>query len=636
MSQFPDFISQGYQVIRELGHNYVGGRVTYLATEIKTQQLVAIKQFQFAQTSSSWSGFKAHEREIQVLQGLDHPSIPRYIRAFETTNGFCMVQEYKPAQSLAVPRSFDPAAIKQIAITVLEVLVYLQQRFPAVTHRDLKPENILVDEQLNVTLVDFGFARLGSGELAMSSIALGTVGFMPPEQLYNRRLSAASDLYGLGVTLICLLTGTKSTAVDSLIDEDGQIHFQTLVPQLSLRFIDWLEQMVQPRQTERYSSAAVALAALQPISVTRIPEVQLSHSDLEFTATKWNQPLTQAIFADNLVPDTLLAGSWEVAPHLSDPPHTPASHAWISISPKHFASNQVKCQVTIDPSKLLRGQTYERTIVLQSNSADPTHQLKIIVQTPPLLLSDYLSLVLIGSAALSVTGLVAATIASTQSWSTAVVFFLLMALLPVIEGNENFTLVGILTLVGAVTGTLAWMGTETLTAIGTLVGVGIGTLTTLATAEFFGAKRQLPAWVELIFLPGSLLIAGVSAVVGAIIGGFVGSLAASLLRTAVNLGGVGVVTLVGAAGGIVAFKTKSLDLKHQGLNRVATVTIPVLTVGLGISIGSWFQLSAGNAWLLLATLVTGLPLAAIILYPPIKRSRLIAKYRQAEPRLIKP
>lgn len=86
MSQFPDFTSQGYQVIRELGHNYIGGRVTYLATEVITQQPVVIKQFQFAQTSSSWSGSKAHEREIQVLQGLDHPGIPRYLAAFETTH----------------------------------------------------------------------------------------------------------------------------------------------------------------------------------------------------------------------------------------------------------------------------------------------------------------------------------------------------------------------------------------------------------------------------------------------------------------------------------------------------------------------------------------------------------------------
>jgi serine/threonine protein kinase len=66
-----------------------------------------------------------------------------------------------------------------------------------------------VDEQMNVYLVDFGFARIGSAEGAMSSVAAGTFGFMAPEQIYNRELSNATDLYALGATLICLLTQTK-------------------------------------------------------------------------------------------------------------------------------------------------------------------------------------------------------------------------------------------------------------------------------------------------------------------------------------------------------------------------------------------------------------------------------------------
>jgi putative transposase len=96
-----------------------------------------------------------------------------------------------------VPRSFAPDEIKQIATSVLEILVYLQNRIPPIIHRDIKPENILVDEQINVYLVDFGFARIGEGEVAMSSMVKGTLGFMAPEQLFNRQLTEASDLYGL-------------------------------------------------------------------------------------------------------------------------------------------------------------------------------------------------------------------------------------------------------------------------------------------------------------------------------------------------------------------------------------------------------------------------------------------------------
>ena len=76
-----------------------------------------------------------------------------------------MVQEYKNAQSLAVSRSFDPNQIKQIAVSALQILVYLQNRIPPIIHRDVKPENILLDKQQNVYLVDFGFARVGEGNV---------------------------------------------------------------------------------------------------------------------------------------------------------------------------------------------------------------------------------------------------------------------------------------------------------------------------------------------------------------------------------------------------------------------------------------------------------------------------------------
>jgi len=266
---FPNFSNYGYQVKRELGQNRAGGRVTYLATEINTGHSVVVKQFQFARTSASWSEYSAYEREIQVLRGLAHPSIPRYLDSFQTAAGFCLVQEYKNALSLASKREWKPQQIKQIAIAVLEILHYLQSQIPPIIHRDLKPENILVDDRMNVYLVDFGFARTGGGEVAVSSVVKGTLGFMPPEQMFNHQLTVASDLYSLGATLICLLTGTTSTEFGSLIDDRGRINFQQQVPQLSQLFISWLQKMVEPNFHDRYTSAEEALDALVPLEVLR-------------------------------------------------------------------------------------------------------------------------------------------------------------------------------------------------------------------------------------------------------------------------------------------------------------------------------------------------------------------------------
>ncbi|MBD2129972.1 serine/threonine-protein kinase [Microcoleus sp. ZQ-A2] len=258
-----------YKVVRELGRNQEGGRITYLATDtsLDPPQQVVIKEFRFAASGANWSGFKAYEREIEVLRGLNHPRIPRYLDSLETKSGFCLVQEYKNALSLAVRRSFTPEEIKKIAVSVLEILVYLQKRTPPVIHRDIKPENIVVDKQLNAYLVDFGFARIRGGELAVSSVAAGTPGFMPPEEQFGRTLTKASDLYSLGATLICLLTGTRSIDVGNLIDDDYRFDFKNQVPQLSPGFISWLEKMVVPNVKQRFDNAADALQGLKPIQV---------------------------------------------------------------------------------------------------------------------------------------------------------------------------------------------------------------------------------------------------------------------------------------------------------------------------------------------------------------------------------
>lgn len=266
---FPDFSNYGYQVNRELGHNRAGGRVTYLATEINSQKQVVIKQFQFAHSGASWSEYDAYQREIQVMKGLEHPSIPRYLDSFQTSAGFCMVQEYKKAPSLLVPRQWKPQQIKHIAIAVLQILNYLQTRIPQVIHRDIKPDNILVDRQMNVYLVDFGFARIGGGQVAVSSVVKGTLGFMPPEQLFNRQLTAASDLYGLGATLICLLTGTHANEIGSLMDDAGRINFKQRVTKLHPDFIKWLQKMAEPNYKQRFANAKEALDALIPLSVLR-------------------------------------------------------------------------------------------------------------------------------------------------------------------------------------------------------------------------------------------------------------------------------------------------------------------------------------------------------------------------------
>ncbi len=589
MSEFPDFSQLGYQVIRELGRNYTAGRLTYLATN-SHQQPVVIKHFQFANFRSDWYGLRAYEREIQVLQGLDHPGIPHYLNCFETTDGFCIVQQYKNAQSLAIPRSFEPDEIKQIAIAVLDILVYLQNRIPSVIHRDIKPENILVDEQLNVTLVDFGFARIGGGEVGISSVALGTLGFMPPEQLYNRQLSEATDLYGLGATLICLLTRTKSVAIDTLIDEDGRINFKSLVPQLSLRWISWLEKLVQPNPKNRYKSAFAAKEALKPIDVIRLPEANLSHSSLNLRATRLGEKLIHIITVSNPTPGTVLEGTWEVAPHPSDPPHTPEAHAWIILTPSTFSGNRVDCEVTVDTSKLMVNNFYSRNILLHTNSEPEIHNLAIKVQTALLVETKkmpYFSLALL----CVVSGFLAGLI------PTSVSFFNMMA--PWV-------------LSGAVAG-----------------ASGGATIAAATTNDKTVDWRRVRSGFLFGALLGSLITSGAMAVV--VFGAWGGWFSSNWsLLSGIIVGAVAPVLEVNL------FRAVGSGMANKGFSRKAVVATLLLSVGLGISSSLSLTLGIWNPLVLTSVLGTGLPLVGMVFYPPIKRSRLIAKYRRSEQHLIKP
>ena len=187
------FHQHGYQIKRQLSQNPLGGSVTYLATDRKTKLPVAIKQFQFAKNGANWTTYEAHQQEVEILKSLNHSHIPLYLDEFETSQGFCLVTEYKGFPSLAIGVHYSFEEIKQIATGILEILVYLQQQNPAIIHRDIKPENILIDrgQRIEVYLVGFGNATLADSYSVNNHTFEGTLGFISPEQIFKQPLTKA-------------------------------------------------------------------------------------------------------------------------------------------------------------------------------------------------------------------------------------------------------------------------------------------------------------------------------------------------------------------------------------------------------------------------------------------------------------
>jgi len=269
MSDYPNLTNYGYQIKAELGRNREGGRITWQAIALETGSAVAIKQFCFARTESSWSGYQAHSQEIEMLQDLNHPGIPKYLDSMETEDGFCLVQEYIAATPCADFRPLTIAEVKEIAGKTLDILIYLQQQTIPILHRDLSTSNILLAESLDVYLIDFGFACFDSQELSGSSVFRGTPGFIAPEQIIQP--TKASDIYGLGVVLVCLLCQKDIAEVRTftIADDPYQLDLQALVLDLELDldpdFYGWLASIISAKVSQRFADALTAKQALKEL-----------------------------------------------------------------------------------------------------------------------------------------------------------------------------------------------------------------------------------------------------------------------------------------------------------------------------------------------------------------------------------
>jgi serine/threonine protein kinase len=263
LHQSGNIVAGRYQILNKLGQGGIG--ITYAAKDLKIGNQVALKAMSLRQTND-FKALELFEREARILKQLDHPAIPQYVDCFEVDlprdRLFYIAQQLAEGQSLETMLEKgwrpDEKEVKDVAIQILEVLIYLQQLTPPVLHRDIKPQNIIRRNDGWLFLVDFGAVQdTYHNTLLGSSTVVGTYGYMAPEQFRGQAV-LGTDLYGLGATLIALLAG-KAPA--DLPYRKLRIHFRPYI-KVSKPFADWLEKMVEPAAEDRFSSAAEALAIL--------------------------------------------------------------------------------------------------------------------------------------------------------------------------------------------------------------------------------------------------------------------------------------------------------------------------------------------------------------------------------------
>lgn len=205
-----------YRVLRKIGHGGMG--VVYLAERRQDGfvQRVALKLLRRA-VGDSRPMLERFQRERAVLARLEHPGIARLVDGGLLSDGqpFLAI-EYVEGEHIdrwCRERSPDLRRRLELFLQVCAAVEYAHRHL--VIHRDLKPGNILVTPDGQTKLLDFGIARLlesadgGPAEPTEFGQQALTVAYASPEQITQKPLSVATDIYSLGVVLYQLVSGQQ-------------------------------------------------------------------------------------------------------------------------------------------------------------------------------------------------------------------------------------------------------------------------------------------------------------------------------------------------------------------------------------------------------------------------------------------
>jgi tRNA A-37 threonylcarbamoyl transferase component Bud32/WD40 repeat protein len=201
-------LEETYEIIEPLTEAGGMGQV-YLARDLHLGRRVVVKMIRTRRLDEEHR--RLFEREARATARLKHPHVVT-IHAFGFWEG-CpyMVLELLRGQSLRERLDAGPISERRAIDLILEVVRGLGHAHRhGILHRDIKPDNIFVTDTGTAKLLDFGISRVDRDEENSEDgqhAALGTPGFMAPEQWRAREQDERTDLWGVGATLYTMLAG---------------------------------------------------------------------------------------------------------------------------------------------------------------------------------------------------------------------------------------------------------------------------------------------------------------------------------------------------------------------------------------------------------------------------------------------
>ncbi len=209
-------IDHKYLVERVLGHGGMGK--VYLARDLTLHnRAVVIKVLHEASVKDDYV-VRKFRQEVEALSRIDHPGVVNVLGAGELPDGKpYIVMQYVNGVTLRSQIPVEGMDLERAAVILKQIGAALEQvHEQKIFHRDLKPDNIMLQSlkgEEHVKVVDFGIAKVKDSVVAPSTVdkvPIGTVLYMSPEQLRGgERITAASDIYSMGVIAYEMLTGRR-------------------------------------------------------------------------------------------------------------------------------------------------------------------------------------------------------------------------------------------------------------------------------------------------------------------------------------------------------------------------------------------------------------------------------------------
>jgi serine/threonine protein kinase/tetratricopeptide (TPR) repeat protein len=290
-----------YHVLEVIGGGGMG--VVYKAEDLRLDRAVALK-FLPEEMGGDNRAIERFEREARAASTLDHPNICSIYEFGEHRDQPFIVMPFLQGQTLRdrlataapVNSGLPLTQLIDLAIQIARGLAAAHEK--GIIHRDIKPANIFITTSGMAKILDFGLAKVLEGTdnaaavaagvqpvsgfdmaalaagmtLSHTGIAIGTAGYMSPEQVQGEALDARTDLFSFGLVLFEMATGRRTFSGESAADVRDAILHQTPVPARKLnpaipaKLEAIIDKAITKDREQRYQSAAEVIADLEEIA----------------------------------------------------------------------------------------------------------------------------------------------------------------------------------------------------------------------------------------------------------------------------------------------------------------------------------------------------------------------------------